>query len=88
MYAEVTCTIKEVLEEREGISKTTGKAWHSVTYLAETGGMRPYAFTFSRMMGEGEAKLENGKAYCVSCVVAARQYNGKWYNQVQCVKIN
>ena len=87
MYANVMCKIMQVLDERSGTSKSSGKPWHSVTYLAEVGGMRPYSFTFSRMMQEGEAMLEVGKVVNIDCVVEASMYQNKWYNNVRCVKI-
>lgn len=87
MYANVTCKIMQVLDDRNGVSKTSGKPWHSVTYLAEVGGMRPYSFTFSRMMQEGEPMLEIGKTVCIDCVVEASLYQNRWYNNVRCVRI-
>ena len=86
---EITGKIIAVLEPRSGQSRTTGNMWMSQEYVLETAEQYPKRMCFN-IFGEDKIKLfaiEVGKEYNVSFDINAREYQGRWYNDVRAWKV-
>ena len=86
---ELTGKIIAVLEARSGQSRTTGNMWMSQEYVLETSEQYPKRMCFN-VWGEDKIKLfaiEVGKEYNVSFDINAREYQGRWYNDVRAWKV-
>lgn len=80
---EISGKIIAVLNEKSGVSASTGKPWRVVEYLLETIEARPRHVAFE-VFGEDRiaaCHIEVGEELTVSFDLNAREYNGKWYNQ-------
>jgi len=86
---ETTGRIIAILEERGGIAKSTGKSWKVAQYVLETIENYPKRMVFE-VFGEDKITLFNikeGEELTVSFDVDAREYQGKWYNQIRAWKV-
>ena len=82
---EITGKIIYVGQERGGVSARSGKSWKSQEFVIETQEQYPRKCVFSVF---GEEKLQQmnikaGEVLTVSFDIDAREYNGRWYNEVQ-----
>lgn len=83
----IEATIVQVLNVREGISKTSGNPWVSREYLGEyMEGDRPVRFVFS-VFGDQIAPLVVGNSYVLNLKIEGREWNGKWFNNVQAEEV-
>lgn len=79
---EIEGTIVLDLPLQEGISKA-GNAWKKKEWVLETGGMYPRKVKF-HVFGNrvDELRFEVGKAYRISVDVESREFQGRWYTDV------
>lgn len=83
---EITGILVKKLSEREGVSKSTGNPWKTAEFLFEVPGQYPRHIVFSVRDGQTgriatfDAML--GRTVIVQFGVDAREYEGRWYNEV------
>lgn len=85
---ELTGKCFKVLEPLSGVSARTGEPWVKNSFLIETAGEYPKRCVFT-VFGEDRWKqmgIVVGGEYQVSFDIDAREYNGKWYNDVSAWK--
>lgn len=86
---EITGKIIAVLEPRSGQSKTTGNMWMTQDYVIETIEQYPKRVCFN-VWGEDKIKMFNiqvGQELIVSFDINAREWQGKWFNDVRAWKV-
>lgn len=68
---------------QEGIGKSSGKPWKKKEWVLETPGMYPRKVKF-HVFGDriDQLKFEMGRSYVCQCDVESREFNGKWYTEV------
>lgn len=86
---EITGKIIQVLEARGGTSARTGNPWKVQSYVLETEEQYPRRMMFE-VFGEDQINQFNiqvGQVLTVSFNVDAREYQGRWYNQIRAWKV-
>lgn len=86
---EIHGKILLVLEERSGTSPRTGNNWRCGQYVLETIEQYPKKMLFE-VFGDDKIQSMNikaGEELTVFFDVDAREYNGKWYNQIRAWKV-
>ena len=86
---EIKGRILAVLEERSGTSQRTGNNWRCGQYVLETIEQYPKKMLFE-VFGEDKIhsmNIQMGEELTVFFDVDAREYNGKWYNQIRAWKV-
>ena len=87
---EVTGRIIAVLPARSGVSQRSGNNWMSQEYVIEVpGGMYPRKMVFN-IFGEDRIKqfnIQPGEELTVSFDIDAREYNGRWFNDIRAFNI-
>ena len=86
---EIKGRILAVLEEKSGTSQRTGNNWRCGQYVLETIEQYPKKILFE-VFGEEKIHSMNihiGEELTVFFDVDAREYNGKWYNQIRAWKV-
>lgn len=87
---EITGKIIAVLPPQGGVSQRTGNAWKSQEYVIETHENYPKRCCF-RIFGEdkiSQMNIQLGEEMTVSFDINAREYNGRWYNDVSAWAVN
>ena len=87
---EITGKIIAVLPPQGGVSQRTGNAWKSQEYVIETHETYPKRCCF-RIFGEdkiNQMNIQLGEEMTVSFDTNAREYNGRWYNDVSAWAVN
>ncbi|MCQ2051523.1 MAG: DUF3127 domain-containing protein [Bacteroidaceae bacterium] len=87
---ELTGKIISVLEPRSGKSQASGKDWMTQEYVIETHDQYPKKMVFN-IFGEDKIKqaaINPGDEVTVSFDVNAREYNGRWYNDIRAWKVD
>lgn len=83
---EFTGKIIAVLEARGGVSARTGNPWKTQDYvIEETMGQFPKRMAFN-VFGEeniNRFNIQVGQELTVSFDINAREYNGRWYNDIR-----
>lgn len=83
---EFTGKIIAVLEPRGGVSARTGNTWKSQDYvIEETVGQFPKRMAF-KVFGEeniNRFNIQQGQELTVSFDINAREYQGRWYNDIR-----
>lgn len=82
---EITGKIIAALEPRGGVSQRTGNTWKSQEYVIETIEQYPKRCVFN-IFGEDNINrfaIEVGKEYTVSFDINAREWQGRWFNDVR-----
>lgn len=83
---EFTGKIIAVLEPRGGVSARTGNTWKSQDYvIEETVGQFPKRMAFN-VFGEeniNRFNIQQGQELTVSFDINAREYQGRWYNDIR-----
>ena len=86
---ELTGKIIAVLEPRGGVSNRTGNAWKSQEFVIEVPGQYPRKCVFT-VFGEdrlNQFNIQMGEELTVSFDIDAREYNGRWYNDVRAYNV-
>lgn len=83
---EFTGRIIKVLEQRGGVSARTGNPWKMQDFVIEEAiGQFPKRMVFN-VFGEenlNRFNIQEGQELTVSFDINAREYNGRWYNDVR-----
>lgn len=87
---EIEGRVLAVLPIQSGVAQSTGNAWQSQEFMLEyfwfPNQTRPSNAAF-RIFGEDRIKewnLKVGEEVKVRYHIEAREYNGRWYNDVRC----
>ncbi len=86
---ELAGKIIAVLEARGGVSKATGNSWKSQEYVIETHEQYPRRMCFN-VFGEdkiNQMNIKEGDELNVFFDVNAREYQGRWYNDIRAWKV-
>ena len=86
---EITGKIIYVGEARGGVSARTGNSWKTQDFVIETMEQYPRKCVFN-VFGEDrlrEFNIQAGEVLTVSFDIDAREYNGRWYNDVRAWKV-
>jgi hypothetical protein len=84
---EITGILVKKLSEREGVSKTTGNPWKNAEFLVELPGQYPRHVNFTVKDGQ-VGRISHfdsliGKMVTLTFNIDAREYNGRWYNDIE-----
>ncbi len=86
---EISGKIIAALEPRGGVSARTGNNWKMQEFVIETHDQYPRKCMFN-VFGEDRLKEMNikvGDELTVSFDIDAREYNGRWYNDIRAWKV-
>ena len=85
---EITGKIIAVLQERGGVSKT-GNEWKMQEYVLETHEQFPKKLCFNVFGADKIAafNIQAGDELTVSFDINAREYNGRWYNDIRAWRV-
>jgi hypothetical protein len=85
---EITGKIIAVLTERGGVSKT-GNEWKMQEYVLETHEQYPRKMCFNVFGADKIAQfnIQAGEEMTVSFDINAREYNGRWYNDIRAWRV-
>ena len=87
---ELTGKIIAVMEPRSGVSTRTGNSWMSQEYVIEVPGQYPKRCLFN-LFGEDRIKqfnIQMGEEITISFDIDAREYNGRWYNDIRAYNVS
>lgn len=87
---EITGKIIAVLPKQSGTSQRTGSTWASQEYVIETHDQYPRKCCF-RIFGEDKIanmNIQAGEELTVNFDINAREYNGRWYNDISAWKVD
>ena len=78
-----------VLPERGGVSQRSGSEWKVASYVLETMEQYPRKCCFEVFGTDRIAQfnIQVGQILTVSLDIDAREYNGRWYNQIRAWKV-
>ena len=86
---DLTGKVIAILEARSGQSQRTGNAWMIQEYVIEVPGTFPRKMMFN-VFGEERIKQFNikpGEEITVQFDIDAREYNGRWYNDIRAFNV-
>ena len=85
---EITGKIIAVLPEKGGVAQS-GKEWKSQEYVIETQEQYPKKCCFNVFGAEkiSEMNIQAGEEMTVYVNIDAREYNGRWYNDIRAWKV-
>ena len=86
---ELTGKVIAVLEARSGISKSSGNPWKMQDYVIETNEQYPRRMCFN-VFGEdkiNQFNIQVGEEITVSFDINAREYQGRWFNDIRAWKV-
>lgn len=85
---EITGKIIAVLPERSGVAKS-GNEWKSQEYVIETQEQYPKKCCFNVFGADkiSEMNIQAGEVMTVHINIDAREYNGKYYNDIRAWKV-
>ena len=85
---EITGRIIAVLPERGGVSKT-GNEWKMQEYVLETHEQYPKKLCFNVFGADKIAQfnIQAGEELTVSFDINAREYNGRWYDDIRAWRV-
>ena len=86
---EITGKIIHVSEPRGGVSARTGNSWKMQDFVIETMEQYPRKCMFN-VFGEDrlrEFHIQAGEVLTVSFDIDAREYNGRWYNDIRAWRV-
>lgn len=86
---EIQGKIIMVLPERGGVSQRSGSEWKVASYVLETMEQYPRKCCFEVFGSDRIAQfnIQVGQMLTVSLDIDAREYNGRWYNQIRAWKV-
>lgn len=86
---DITGKVIAILEARSGQSQRTGNAWMIQEYVIEVPGTYPRKMMFN-VFGEDRIKqfnIQAGEEITVQFDIDAREYQGRWYNDIRAYNI-
>lgn len=86
---ELTGKIIAVMEARGGVSARTGNSWKTQEYVLEVPGQYPKRCLFN-VFGEdriNQFNIQNGDELTIQFDIDAREYNGRWYNDIRAYNV-
>lgn len=86
---EITGKIIAALEPRGGVSQRTGNSWKTQEFVIETHEQYPRKCVFN-VFGEDrlrEFNIQVGEELTVSFDIDAREFNGRWYNDIRAWRV-
>ena len=85
---EISGKIILVLPERGGVSQRDGREWKVASYIIETIEQYPRKCCFEVFGIDriNQLNIQVGQMLTVSLDIDAREYNGRWYNQIRAWK--
>lgn len=86
---ELTGKIIAVMEARGGVSARTGNSWKTQEYVLEVPGQYPKRCLFN-VFGEdriNQFNIQNGEELTIQFDIDAREYNGRWYNDIRAYNV-
>ncbi len=88
---DITGKIIAALEPRSGTSKTSGNPWKSQEFVLETVGEQYPKKMMFNIFGEDklqQAAINVGDVVTVSFDINAREFNGRWYNDIRAWRVS
>ena len=86
---DLTGKVIAILEARGGVSARTGNSWMTQEYVIEVPGTYPRKMMFN-IFGEDRIKqfnIQPGEEITVQFDIDAREFNGRWYNDIRAYNI-
>jgi hypothetical protein len=86
---DLTGKVIAIMEPRGGVSSRTGNSWMIQEYVIEVPGTYPRKMMFS-IFGEDRIKqfnIQAGEEITVQFDIDAREFNGRWYNDIRAFNI-
>ena len=86
---DLTGKVIAIMEARGGVSARTGNSWMTQEYVIEMPGQYPRKMMFN-IFGEDRIKqfnIQPGEEITVQFDIDAREYNGRWYNDIRAYNI-
>lgn len=86
---ELQGRIIKVCDPRTGTAKSTGNPWVSQDYVLETHDQFPRRMMFN-VFGDDKIKefdIKEGEEVTVSFDINAREFNGRWYNDIRAWRV-
>lgn len=77
------------MQPRSGVSQRTGNPWMTQEYVLEVPGQYPRRMVFN-IFGEDRIKqfnIQMGQDYTVSFDIDAREYQGRWFNDIRAYNV-
>ena len=88
---DITGKIIAALEPRTGTSKASGNPWKSQEFVLETVGEQYPKKMMFNIFGEDklqQAAINVGDVVTVSFDINAREFNGRWYNDIRAWRVS
>ena len=82
---DLTGKVIAIMEARGGVSARTGNPWMTQEYVIEVPGQYPRKMLFN-IFGEDKIKqfnIQPGEEITVQFDIDAREYNGRWFNDIR-----
>ena len=82
---DITGKVIAIMEARGGVSARTGNPWMTQEYVIEVPGQYPRKMVFN-IFGEDKIKqfnIQAGEEITVQFDIDAREYNGRWFNDIR-----
>ena len=86
---DLTGKVIAIMEARSGVSTRTGNPWMTQEYVIEVPGQYPRKMVFN-IFGEDRIKqfnIQPGEEITVQFDIDAREYNGRWFNDIRAFNI-
>jgi hypothetical protein len=86
---DLTGKVIAIMEARGGVSARTGNPWMTQEYVIEVPGQFPRKMVFN-IFGEDRIKqfnIQPGEEITVQFDIDAREYNGRWFNDIRAYNI-
>ena len=86
---DLTGKVIAIMEARSGVSQRTGNQWMTQEYVIEVPGQYPRKMVFN-IFGEDRIKqfnIQAGEEITVQFDIDAREYNGRWFNDIRAYNI-
>ena len=81
---DLTGKVIAIMQPRSGVSQRTGNQWMTQEYVIEVPGQYP------KKIGEDRIKqfnIQMGEDITVSFDIDAREYNGRWFNDIRAYNV-
>jgi hypothetical protein len=86
---DITGKVIAIMEAKSGVSSRTGNPWMTQDYVIEIPGTYPRKMLFN-IFGEERIKqfnIKQGEDITVQFDIDAREYNGRWFNDIRAYNI-